>query len=233
MKSFTEIFEGKELDIPAVKRTMLFTDIIGSSKLWATYKEDMYSALLKHDDQIHELVEKYDATILKTIGDAFMICFKGKKSALDALKFAIELTEDLEKKPIKVGSDKVQLRMGFAFGEMYERKVEVQGQSLKDYFGNTVNTASRMESKVSGDGGFAFTNVDKVDSDQSKEMTKLLKEKCKFEVIDFDDDCRFDPEEKVGRSARLLTDLQRHKCENVSKLKGVKPLRAYKCRVKK
>ena len=233
MKSFTEIFENKELDLPAKKRTILFTDIVGSSKLWSTYKDDMYDALLKHDEQIIELMEKYEGLIVKTIGDSFMIVFDGKNSALDALKFSIELTEDLEENPIKVGSEQIKLRIGFGYGNMYERPTKIQGKDLKDFFGNAVNTSSRMESKVSGDGGFAFTNIDKVDDNQSKKMTELLKDKCKFEVISFENDCRYNPEEKVGRSARLLTDFQRHKCENVDELKGVKPLRAYKCKIKK
>jgi len=236
MKSFTEILENKDnmLEELSIKKAILFTDIVKSSVLWAKYGNEMYEGLLEHDKQMQKLIKPFDAYIVKQIGDSFMIVFNSKKEAAsDALKFSIKLIEELENNPIKVGSDQIKLRIGFAYGEMYERKTKIQNKELSDFFGNTVGTGSRMESVVSGTNGFAFANVDKVDDMQSDKMTKLLKEKCIFEVIEYENDCRINKDKKITRSARLLTDLHRHKCENINKLKGVKPLRAYKCILKK
>jgi hypothetical protein len=42
---------------------------------------------------------------------------------------------------------------------MEEKTYKIQNVNLRDFFGNAVNTASRMESKVSESGGVAFTSV--------------------------------------------------------------------------
>jgi hypothetical protein len=42
---------------------------------------------------------------------------------------------------------------------MEQKTYRIQNVDLKDFFGNAVNTASRMESKVSEAGGIVFTSV--------------------------------------------------------------------------
>jgi hypothetical protein len=227
--------EYKSIENDSNNITLLFTDIVGSSTLWSKYKEVMYNAIIEHDDQVNRIIKKYkNSFIVKTIGDAFMIAFTGKKSVLDALNFSIELLEDLQENPIKVGINKIEIRIGFAYGEVFKRVVNIQSNDLIDYFGNAVNTASRLESKVSTDSGFAFTLTKKIDDEQSKALLQAIKEKCRYEIITFENDCRFGVEEKVSRSGRLLTDLQRHKCENIDQLKGIQPsIKVFKCKLKK
>jgi hypothetical protein len=233
MKSFTKITENKE-EKKTVKGTILFTDIIGSSNLWLKYSDQMYETLLKHDSEIHKELGRYkEAFIVKTIGDSFMIYFGGENSLLEAVSFAISIQTKNQNDPIKIGSDKILLRIGFAYGEFFERETIIQNKNIKDYFGTVVNIASRMESKVSLDGGFSFTSIEKLDTSVSKKIKEVLKEHCRFEVIDFMEDCRFNPDDKISRSGRLLTDIQRHKCENIELLKGAVPLRAFKVKIKK
>ena len=51
-----------------------------------------------------------------------------------------------------------------------------------------------------------------------------------IEVIEYDNKCDKNKERK--RSARLLTDLQINSCKDPDELKGIKPLRVYKCNMK-
>jgi len=54
---------------------------------------------------------------------------------------------------------------------MRAKKCRVQNVELLDFFGDVVNTASRMESKVSEPGGIAFTSVDDI-SGQVDDLSK-------------------------------------------------------------
>jgi len=207
----------KKYGMDIEERTILFTDIKGSSELWNKNEEKMFEALNIHEKQIVDLCEKYNAIILKSIGDAFMLSFKTLKESID---LAIELQHDLKENPIKIGSTSMQLRIGICGGEIYKKVFTRQGNKLEDYFGNVVNTASRMESKVSDVGGVAFA----YDGD----VGDLELDDYDVDVIDFKEDCRV-VERK--RSERLLTDAHNYMCKNVDELKGVDEVTAYKIKL--
>jgi len=100
---------------------------------------------------------------------------------------------------------------------------------MKDYFGNTVGSASRLESKVSEVNGFAFSFLSDIDNEE--EILKYLEDNdIIIDVIEYDNKCNKKEDRK--RSARLLTDLQINSCKNPEDLKGVKSMRVYKCEVK-
>ena len=80
-----------------------------------------------------------------------------------AIKCAEEIQEDLVENPLVINKSKIILRIGICQGPVMESKIKIQGKELIDYLGNTVNTASRMESKVSKEGGFAFASLSKED----------------------------------------------------------------------
>ena len=134
--------------------TMSFSDVVGSSKMWSDDPLSMSKQLLDHHELVNQLSEKYGGWVVKTIGDAFMVYFEAsEKSLINALKFSKDLTK-LEKK--------YKLRIGVCSGNMEARSYRLQKVDLKDFFGNAVNTASRMESKVSETGGVAFTSVNPI-----------------------------------------------------------------------
>lgn len=145
--------------------TMLFTDVVGSSKMWSDDPHNMSKQLLQHHELVNRLSEKYNGWVVKTIGDAFMIYFESSENSLiNALKFAKDLTK-LEKK--------YKLRIGACSGNMEARSYRLQKVDLKDFFGNAVNTASRMESKVSDAKGVAFTSTKPI---SKKLLGKIQKE---------------------------------------------------------
>ena len=130
---------------------MVFTDVVGSSKLWSDDPYTMAIQLEEHHKLVDTLSGKYKGWIVKTIGDAFMVYFEpSSESLLNALRFSKEIIKQ---------EIKYNLRVGVCLGNMEEKTYKIQNVNLRDFFGNAVNTASRMESKVSESGGVAFTSV--------------------------------------------------------------------------
>ena len=136
---------------PSVMPAMVFTDVVGSSKLWSDDPQTMAIQLEAHHKLIDEISDKYSGWIVKTIGDAFMVYFEPSRDSLvNALKFS---------KEVILMEKKYNLRVGVCLGNMEQKTYRIQNVDLKDFFGNAVNTASRMESKVSEAGGIEFTSV--------------------------------------------------------------------------
>jgi class 3 adenylate cyclase len=135
--------------------TILFTDVVGSSKLWSEDPITMSSQLDKHFIKINSISKQYNGFVVKTIGDAFMVYFKPGNSLQNAINCAKSVLK----------SEELPLRIGICSGSMEEKTYELQNAKLKDYFGNAVNIASRMESKVAEEGGIAFTSVNKISSE--------------------------------------------------------------------
>jgi hypothetical protein len=65
----------------------------------------------------------------------------------------------LESGNIPVGDDFLRVRIGIAAAPVFIKNTLVQDKELRDYFGNTVNTASGAEIKVSSVGSLAFAIV--------------------------------------------------------------------------
>lgn len=152
--------------------TILFTDIVGSAKMWSDDSITMIKQLKEHHELVAKLSEQNGGWIVKTIGDAFMVYFeKTSDSLLRALKFSKQLIEN---------EKKYNLRIGVCQGLMQQETYRIQQVDLKDFFGNPVNTASRMESRVSGEAGvIAFTtegDLSKKDIDSiNKNISKVYK----------------------------------------------------------
>lgn len=222
IQTFTDyqIFESKKYD--KKDSAILFTDMVGSSEFWKNHKVSMMNALDKHFKETEKIVKKYNGTIIKTIGDAFMCKFD---TLLDSVKAAYDILTDLKENPIKVDKKKIELRIGVSYGEVYEKIHNIQGFNLKDYYGNVVNTASRLESKVSNKGEFTFTSTKQINIDDVEEF---LEDKCKIRIIDF----KNKDDGKINRSTRLLTDYHKYFVESIQNLKGVDAVRVYNCKIK-
>jgi hypothetical protein len=234
MKRFTtyinESKRGNVTSLPTKKSTILFNDIKGSSMLWSDNEEEMFEALDKLEKLMGKLIKDHNGLIVKTIGDSYMCSYEEEDSLFDAIKMAINIQKSLNEDPIKVGDNEVKIRIGICYGDVYIKKSEIQGVELKDYFGNTVGSASRLESKVSDVDGFVFSFLSDIGDESEKEILDFLKDNdIDIEVIEYDKDC--DRSKNRKRSGRLLTDLQISSCKDIEKLKGVKPLIAYKCKV--
>jgi class 3 adenylate cyclase len=144
--------------------TMVFTDVVGSSKMWSDDPITMAQQLEGHHKLIHSVSEKNKGWIVKTIGDAFMVYFETSEDSLfNAMKFA---------KEVILSEKAYNLRIGVCQGHMDQKTYKIQKVDLKDFFGNAVNTASRMESKVSEVGGtIAFCSTKPIENKLGKIKT--------------------------------------------------------------
>src|SRR6266446_3802909 len=69
---------------PSGTVTFLFTDIEGSTRLWATQHDAMRSSLARHDALLRQCVEAHGGHVFKTAGDAFCAAFATAASAVEA-----------------------------------------------------------------------------------------------------------------------------------------------------
>jgi predicted ATPase/class 3 adenylate cyclase len=67
--------------------TFLFTDIEGSTQLWAYHARQMSAGVTRHEALLREAITAADGVIFKTVGDAVYAAFA---SALDAVTAAVE-----------------------------------------------------------------------------------------------------------------------------------------------
>ncbi len=108
---------------------IIYADIVGYSSMM---QEDEQQALLKlqHFEEVLKFQsKKYDGEIVKAYGDGCLMLFS---SAVNAIKCAISIQNDLRKEPY------VPLRIGIHVGEIVRKG--------HDIFGDGVNIASRIES---------------------------------------------------------------------------------------
>ncbi len=59
-------------DAPQGTVSFLFTDIVGSTRLWEKFPNDMGPALARHDGIVRSAAEAHDGHVFKTVGDAFL-----------------------------------------------------------------------------------------------------------------------------------------------------------------
>lgn len=150
---------GKAEPTDYAQVTVLFTDFVGftriSEKLSPRELIDELDRCFSYFDQV---TEKYRLEKLKTIGDSFM-CAGGlpttnKTHAIDCCLAALEIQAFMNQmKDIKhqQGFDYWELRLGMSTGPLIAGVVGHKKFAF-DVWGDTVNTASRMES--SGTAGF-------------------------------------------------------------------------------
>ena len=128
--------------------TVLFSDIVGftdlSSKLpvetLITELNDIFTA---YDN----IVEKHFCERIKTIGDAYMaVCGlpdSNEKHCGNIVNAAIEMMQYMESRN-KVNPIKLQIRIGIHTGHVIGSVVGIK-KYIYDVFGDTVNTAARLE----------------------------------------------------------------------------------------
>jgi len=118
--------------------TFVFTDIVGSTRLWEKFPADMGNAIRQHDALLREIFEASDGYVFKTVGDAFCVAFELPSSAVRAV---VEVQRQLAAREWgALGS--LVVRAGVHSGPAEFRN--------KDYFGGTLNRAARIEAAAHG-----------------------------------------------------------------------------------
>ena len=118
--------------------SFLFTDIVGSTRLWEKFPNQMGEALARHDSLIRSAVEDHAGFVFKTVGDAVYAAFQSPRDSLEA---AIDSQRALSSEDwTEIGDLKV--RMGIHAGAAEFRD--------GDYFGSTFSRVSRIEGAAHG-----------------------------------------------------------------------------------
>jgi hypothetical protein len=116
----------------------MFTDVEGSTRLWAEDSDAMSASLLVHDDIVRGVVEEHGGYVFSTAGDSFAAAFARASTAVDAASdLQAALTGATWPGP------ELRVRIGLHLGEAEERG--------GDYFGPAVNTTARVH--AAGHGG--------------------------------------------------------------------------------
>ncbi len=129
--------------------TVLFADLVGFTKLSARIPTGELIVLLNEIfSEFDALAEKYGLEKIKTIGDAYMLVgglpMPRDDHAEAVAKMALEMREVMERRP-PVAGEKLGLRIGIHSGPVVAGVIGTRKFSY-DLWGDTVNTASRMES---------------------------------------------------------------------------------------
>ena len=113
-------------DLPTGTVTFLFTDIEGSTRLWADHPEVMGGAVVRHEELIREAVETHGGYVFSTAGDSFAAAFSTADEAIDAAVQA-QLTVASE----GWGETPIRVRMGIHSGEAQERDGDYFGEQRR------------------------------------------------------------------------------------------------------
>jgi class 3 adenylate cyclase len=98
--------------------TVLFTDIVGSTRLAAEIGDRRWGELLeRHDSRAREVVERFGGRMVKTLGDGLIAIFEVPR---DAILCAKALSEDVK-------TDGIDIRAGLHTGEVDLRAGDVGG----------------------------------------------------------------------------------------------------------
>jgi len=132
---------------------ILFTDLRGSTQLYRMIGDaPAFERVLEHFDVLRRSVEAHGGALIKTIGDAIMAAFldpaQGVAAALDILQGMAELNRTRTDYPLRL---KLGLHAGPAIAVTLNERL--------DYFGTTVNIASRLEGQAQGDDLIVSTEV--------------------------------------------------------------------------
>lgn len=129
--------------------TVLFADIVGFTQLSTqTSPEQLVSLLNSIFSAFDKLAEKHGLEKIKTIGDAYMAVGGLPEPFADHAKavvmFALDLQETIDKFNWETGHN-LSIRIGINSGPVVAGVIGIK-KFIYDLWGDTVNTASRMES---------------------------------------------------------------------------------------
>lgn len=118
------------IDEPAA-RTIVFTDIVGSTELIDRYGDEFGVELVQvHDDLVRSALQRHGGREVKHTGDGLMLSFS---SATGAVGCGVELQRSLAE---RVPDPPLQVRIGANSGEPVAKG--------SDLFGSAVNLAARL-----------------------------------------------------------------------------------------
>jgi class 3 adenylate cyclase len=141
-QTFRDLFRSEVVQSPegiGVRDiTFLFTDLKGSTALYDVIGDPTaYYLVRQHFDTLGRVIADHSGAIVKTIGDAVMATFM---NPVDAMRAAIDMLKEIETFNRGI-SQQLILKIGIHRGH----SIVVTLNDRLDYFGQTVNIASRVQ----------------------------------------------------------------------------------------
>ena len=152
-QTFRDIYRTNTLDVDQrlkiMSLTFLFTDLKGSTELYERVGDLVaYDLVRAHFRLLHEIVTSESGAVVKTIGDAVMATFPTPDRAVSA---ALRMQESMRKLNAEHGAEDLTLKIGLHEGPC----LAVSLNDRQNYFGQTVNIASRVQNLATSDSIFA------------------------------------------------------------------------------
>lgn len=120
---------------------IVFTDVVGFSKLAAQNEARVYVALQRDMAVMTSLCQAHSGQVLNTMGDGMLLCFS---SAVDALSCAVEIQRTLYGQSHSLPTSEIlHHRIGVHLGD-----VIMNGDNI---FGDGVNVAARLQAMAKPD----------------------------------------------------------------------------------
>ena len=143
----------------------MFTDIVGSTRLWERAPEAMRQALARHDALIRAEAESHRGSVFKTVGDASYCVFN---DAADAVRAAIAIQRAMDAEPWGAEIGNLKVRIGVHSGDAV--------QDGGDYYGPSLNRVARLMS--AGHGGQILLS-----SATAKLTAETLAQECELQDL--------------------------------------------------
>jgi class 3 adenylate cyclase len=151
LQEFRDIFAeesiapGLSLDIGI--QTILFTDIIGSTKMYSELGDaKAFKMVREHFVSVFRIIQENEGVVVKTIGDSVMAAFPSSFHAFVGSKDLQEFFHSGDRKDVLI---RTTIHTGPCLA--------VNLNSNVDYFGNTVNLAAKIQ-KAAKSGEIVFTD---------------------------------------------------------------------------
>lgn len=133
---FSEAFLGTDVQLAVGEQTLLFTDIVGSTAMYAQRGDPAaFVTVRDHFRVVFGLIAEHRGAVVKTIGDAAMGAFT---DPADAVRCAEAIQRQF------AAGAPVRLRVAINTGAC----IAVRLNAKLDYFGNAVNLAARLQALV-------------------------------------------------------------------------------------
>ena len=149
MQSFRDLFgedvlrPGDEVGISQI--ALLFTDLRNSTEFYERVGDaPAYHLVREHFALLAGICRRHNGAIVKTIGDAVMGAFA---DPADAMRAAIDIQAEIKDFNAQSGIEPIVVKAGVHAGPC----ISVTLNERLDYFGGTVNMASRLQGQSQGD----------------------------------------------------------------------------------
>lgn len=133
-----------------VKAAVLFSDIRGFTTMSESMSaEDTVSFLRAYHERMVEVIYRHGGTVDKFIGDGIMVTFGTPQPAADDAERAIKCALDMQKsldEMNQANGKSIRMGIGIDFGDVIAGNIGSHNRLEYTVIGDTVNTASRIES---------------------------------------------------------------------------------------